>query len=73
MSTQLGKQELSFSSVDRYIALKNDELGHGPLASYFKGEHLAGVDASLTTSNMCVSDVSFWHNVWLCLLLLRQH
>ncbi|CEQ40167.1 SPOSA6832_01759 [Sporobolomyces salmonicolor] len=37
---------------DRYIALKNDELGHGPLASYFKGEHLAGHDADLTTSNM---------------------
>ncbi|BGP33612.1 Chitin synthase, class 3 [Rhodotorula toruloides] len=43
-------------SAYRYIALKNDELGHGPLASYFKGEHLAGVDASLTTSNMYLAE-----------------
>ncbi|GAA5991239.1 hypothetical protein JCM11641_004030 [Rhodosporidiobolus odoratus] len=43
-------------SAYRYIALKNDELGHGPLASYFKGEHLAGVDAGLTTSNMYLAE-----------------
>ncbi|GAA5942835.1 uncharacterized protein JCM15063_002808 [Sporobolomyces koalae] len=43
-------------SAYRYIALKNDELGHGPLASYFKGEHLAGHDADLTTSNMYLAE-----------------
>jgi hypothetical protein len=31
--------------TDRYIALQNDALGHGPLASYFKGEDLLGQDA----------------------------
>ena len=39
-------------SAYRYRALQNDELGHGPLASYFKGEHLAGYDADVFTSNM---------------------
>ncbi|GAA5915714.1 chitin synthase CHS2 [Sporobolomyces salmoneus] len=43
-------------SAYRYIALKNDELGRGPLASYFKGEHLAGHDADLTTSNMYLAE-----------------
>ncbi|GAA5980582.1 hypothetical protein JCM5350_004355 [Sporobolomyces pararoseus] len=43
-------------SAYRYIALKNDELGHGPLASYFKGEHLAGHDADLATSNMFLAE-----------------
>ncbi|GAA5968593.1 hypothetical protein JCM8115_003796 [Rhodotorula mucilaginosa] len=43
-------------SAYRYIALKNDELGHGPLASYFKGEHLAGQDASLQESNMYLAE-----------------
>ncbi|GAA6007454.1 uncharacterized protein JCM10292_002411 [Rhodotorula paludigena] len=43
-------------SAYRYIALKNDELGHGPLASYFKGEHLAGHDADLQTSNMYLAE-----------------
>ncbi|POY76549.1 putative Chitin synthase [Rhodotorula taiwanensis] len=43
-------------SAYRYIALKNDELGHGPLASYFKGEHLAGHDASLQESNMYLAE-----------------
>ncbi|BGP41655.1 Chitin synthase, class 3 [Rhodotorula kratochvilovae] len=43
-------------SAYRYIALKNDELGHGPLASYFKGEHLAGHDANLQTSNMYLAE-----------------
>jgi chitin synthase len=33
------------SETDRYIALQNDALGHGPLASYFKGEDLLGQDA----------------------------
>lgn len=47
---------LTVSPLDRYIALKNDELGHGPLASYFKGEHLAGHDASLQESNMYLAE-----------------
>lgn len=40
-------------------ALKNDELGHGPLNSYFKGEHLASHDADVFTNNMylAVSDL----------------
>lgn len=37
-------------SAYRYIALKNDALGHGPLNSYFKGEHLAGYDADVFVS-----------------------
>ena len=40
-------------SAYRYIALKNDEMGRGPLASYFKGETLAGHDADVFTSK-CV-------------------
>lgn len=36
--------------------MQNDELGHGPLASYFKGEHLAGHDADLQTSNMYLAE-----------------
>ncbi|SCZ88136.1 BZ3500_MvSof-1268-A1-R1_Chr10-2g02854 [Microbotryum saponariae] len=43
-------------SAYRYIALKNDELGHGPLNSYFKGEHLAGHDADVFTSNMYLAE-----------------
>ncbi|BGP17939.1 hypothetical protein JCM10213_003947 [Rhodosporidiobolus nylandii] len=43
-------------SAYRYIAVKNDDLGHGPLASYFKGEHLAGHDADLQTSNMYLAE-----------------
>lgn len=38
------------------LCLQNDELGHGPLASYFKGEHLAGHDADLQTSNMYLAE-----------------
>jgi chitin synthase len=37
-------------SAYRYIALKNDDMGRGPLASYFKGETLAGHDADVFTS-----------------------
>lgn len=37
-------------SAYRYIALKNDDMGRGPLASYFKGETLAGHDADIFTS-----------------------
>lgn len=40
-------------SAYRYIALKNDDMGRGPLASYFKGETLAGHDADVFTSK-CV-------------------
>ncbi|KAH8925578.1 glycosyltransferase family 2 protein [Atractiella rhizophila] len=43
-------------SAYRYIALLNDELGRGPLASYFKGEHLAGHDADVFTSNMYLAE-----------------
>lgn len=34
-------------SAYRYIALQNDALGHGPLASYFKGEKLEGADSDV--------------------------
>lgn len=37
-------------------ALQNDELGHGPLASYFKGENLAGHEADVFTSNMYLAE-----------------
>lgn len=37
-------------SAYRYIALKNDDMGRGPLASYFKGETLAGHDADVFTA-----------------------
>ncbi|PWZ02542.1 hypothetical protein BCV70DRAFT_196781 [Testicularia cyperi] len=43
-------------SAYRYIALQNDELGHGPLASYFKGENLLGADADVFTSNMYLAE-----------------
>jgi chitin synthase len=34
-------------SAYRYIALKNDKDGRGPLSSYFKGEKLHGKDAGM--------------------------
>jgi len=43
-------------SAYRYIALKNDEFGRGPLASYFKGEALLGAEADLFTSNMYLAE-----------------
>ncbi|EPQ26287.1 uncharacterized protein PFL1_06222 [Pseudozyma flocculosa PF-1] len=43
-------------SAYRYIALQNDELGHGPLASYFKGENLMGAEADVFTSNMYLAE-----------------
>ena len=43
-------------SAYRWRALKNDDLGHGPLHSYFKGEHLAGADADVFTSNMYLAE-----------------
>nr|CAA61027.1 Chitin synthetase I [Ustilago maydis]prf//2208421A chitin synthase [Ustilago maydis] len=43
-------------SAYRYIALQNDEFGHGPLASYFKGENLLGRDADVFTSNMYLAE-----------------
>ncbi|EGG10391.1 family 2 glycosyltransferase [Melampsora larici-populina 98AG31] len=43
-------------SAYRYIALKNDEIGRGPLASYFKGETLTGQDADVFTSNMYLAE-----------------
>ena len=46
---------LSVTLLDlhRYIALQNNKDGHGPLASYFKGEVLHGSDTDIFTSNMC--------------------
>ncbi|KAM0756035.1 hypothetical protein T439DRAFT_320725 [Meredithblackwellia eburnea MCA 4105] len=43
-------------SAYRYRALLNDDMGHGPLASYFKGEHLAGHDADVFTSNLYLAE-----------------
>lgn len=45
-------------SAYRYIALQNDSLGQGPLASYFKGETLHGGsnDADIFTSNMYLAE-----------------
>ncbi|KAE8212026.1 hypothetical protein CF327_g4281 [Tilletia walkeri] len=43
-------------SAYRYIALKNDEYGMGPLASYFKGEALLGDEADVFTSNMYLAE-----------------
>jgi chitin synthase len=37
-------------SAYRYIALKNDENGKGPLSSYFKGEKLHGKEAGMSIS-----------------------
>jgi cellulose synthase/poly-beta-1,6-N-acetylglucosamine synthase-like glycosyltransferase len=45
-------------SAYRYIALKNDADGKGPLSSYFKGEKLHGKEAgmliSYETNKRCV-------------------
>ncbi|KAI5479650.1 glycosyltransferase family 2 protein [Pseudohyphozyma bogoriensis] len=43
-------------SAYRYRALQNDAMGLGPLNSYFKGEHLAGHDADVFTSNMYLAE-----------------
>lgn len=43
-------------SAYRYLALQNDELGRGPLASYFKGESLLGADADVFSSNMYLAE-----------------
>ncbi|UZJ53394.1 hypothetical protein CBS101457_002714 [Exobasidium rhododendri] len=43
-------------SAYRYIALQNDEMGLGPLASYFKGETMHGSDADIFTSNMYLAE-----------------
>ena len=44
-------------SAYRYIALQNDEMGLGPLASYFKGETMHGAEAdSIFTSNMYLAE-----------------
>ncbi|EMD37704.1 glycosyltransferase family 2 protein [Gelatoporia subvermispora B] len=43
-------------SAYRYIALQNDKFGHGPLASYFKGEVLHGRDTDVFTSNMYLAE-----------------
>lgn len=36
--------------------MKNDALGIGPLASYFKGETLVGSEADVFTSNMYLAE-----------------
>lgn len=43
-------------SAYRYIALQNDEMGLGPLASYFKGETMHGSEADIFTSNMYLAE-----------------
>ncbi|EJD42686.1 glycosyltransferase family 2 protein [Auricularia subglabra TFB-10046 SS5] len=43
-------------SAYRYIALKNDKNGNGPLCSYFKGEHVHGRDSDIFTSNMYLAE-----------------
>ncbi|CAO1628430.1 unnamed protein product [Parajaminaea phylloscopi] len=43
-------------SAYRYLALQNDEMGRGPLASYFKGENLLGADADVFSSNMYLAE-----------------
>ncbi|CAO1619779.1 unnamed protein product [Jaminaea pallidilutea] len=43
-------------SAYRYLALQNDEMGRGPLASYFKGESLLGADADVFSSNMYLAE-----------------
>ncbi|KAJ6586867.1 chitin synthase [Mycena vulgaris] len=43
-------------SAYRYIALQNNKLGIGPLASYFKGEVLHGHDTDIFTSNMYLAE-----------------
>lgn len=53
--------ELTLIHLDRYIALQNDDKGHGPLSEYFKGETLhTDPNTDLWTKNMFVV---------LCLLL----
>jgi chitin synthase len=43
-------------SAYRYIALQNDHLGQGPLASYFKGETLHGAGAGIFEANMYLAE-----------------
>jgi chitin synthase len=43
-------------SAYRYIALQNDDMGLGPLASYFKGETMHGAEADIFTSNMYLAE-----------------
>jgi len=43
-------------SAYRYIALQNDHLGQGPLASYFKGEQLHGAGAGIFEANMYLAE-----------------
>ncbi|KAG8843903.1 Chitin synthase, class 1 [Tulasnella sp. 330] len=43
-------------SAYRYIALKNDALGEGPLQKYFLGEQMHGADADIFTANMYLAE-----------------
>ena len=43
-------------SAYRYHALQNDEMGHGPLSQYFKGETLHGQNADVFTANMYLAE-----------------
>ncbi|CEH18098.1 glycosyltransferase family 2 protein [Ceraceosorus bombacis] len=43
-------------SAYRYIALQNDELGRGPLASYFKGETMKQAEVTFSHANMYLAE-----------------
>jgi chitin synthase len=43
-------------SAYRYVALQNDHLGQGPLASYFKGEKSHGAGAGIFEANMYLAE-----------------
>jgi len=43
-------------SAYRYVALQNDHLGQGPLASYFKGETLHGAGVGIFEANMYLAE-----------------
>src|ERR1700694_5328484 len=51
-------------SAYRYIALKNDKDGKGPLSSYFKGEQLHGKEAGNCNFAILTPDV-FTANMYL--------
>lgn len=43
-------------SAYRYIALQNNELGQGPLASYFKGEDIQAAEQTFSHANMYLAE-----------------
>jgi chitin synthase len=52
-------------SAYRYIALRNDKDGKGPLSSYFKGEKLHGKDAGTFYSDTVIIEDVFTANMYL--------